>query len=82
MLVIQNGEPLPASSQASYQLLQALVNTVEQTRRQQQISAAIFSKVQADSALLKAISILATVCLPVTIVAVSHTLRVFRMSYL
>jgi Mg2+ and Co2+ transporter CorA len=73
VLECQNGELLHASNQASYRMLEILVNITDQSRLQQQTLATILSNGQADSALLKALSIVATVCLPASLIAVSFT---------
>lgn len=52
-------------------MLQMLVDITNQSREQQATLAVILSTGQADSTMLKMLSIVATVCLPASLVAVS-----------
>lgn len=72
ILMSRNGELLQLSNHASYKMLEALVNITDQTRRHQETLATILDTSQADSAMLKILSVVATVCLPASLVAVSH----------
>lgn len=56
-------------------MLQGLVNISEQSRKQQETLTIILGHGQADSAMLKALSIVATVCLPASLIAVNEQAR-------
>jgi len=71
VLVCRNGELLQAFNNASYRMLEVLVDITNQSKQQQGTVATILGNGQADSAMLKALSVVATVCLPAALVAVS-----------
>lgn len=62
-------------------MLEALVDIANQSKQQQGLLTTILGNGQADSAMLKALSVVATVCLPAALVAVS-CLWHFLPSYL
>jgi hypothetical protein len=71
ILMFRNEELMQASNRASGKALHALLNITDQEKQQQHILTRILLAGQADSALLKTLSIVATVCLPASLVAVS-----------
>lgn len=62
---------MQVSNRASSKALHALLNITDQEKQQQHILTRILLVGQADSALLKTLSMVATVCLPASLVAVS-----------
>lgn len=69
--MFRNEELLQASNRASSQTLATLLHITDQGKGQQETLTKLLGTGQADSALLKALSIVATVCLPASLVAVS-----------
>jgi hypothetical protein len=71
ILTCQNSDLLQSSDKASNSMLQALVDIASQTRQQQETLNTILSTGQGDSSMLKGLAVVATVCLPASLVAVS-----------
>ncbi len=69
--MFHNEELLHVSNQASGKTLGTLLNITDQGKQQQQTLTDLFGNGQVDSAMLKTLSIVATVCLPASLVAVS-----------
>ena len=69
-LAFRNEELLGASFGASCKSLGTLLDLTNQGKCQQETLTNILSNGQADSALLKTLSMVATVCLPASLVAV------------
>ena len=61
-----------AFDRASGKTLEALLHITDQGKHQQQTLTDLFRNGQADSAMLKALSVVATVCLPASLIAVSR----------
>ena len=70
-LMFRNEELMQASNRASGKTLGTLLHITDQGKQQQQTLTDLFGNGQADSAMLKALSIVATVCLPASLVAVT-----------
>lgn len=70
VLVSRSNEMSRASTVSSHKMLELLVNIAENSRVQQTTMATILEHGQADSAMLKVLSIIATVCLPASLIAV------------
>jgi hypothetical protein len=68
--MFRNEELLQVSNRASGKALHALLSLTDQEKQQQHTLTSILSVGQADSALLKTLSIVATVCLPASLIAV------------
>jgi hypothetical protein len=73
ILMFRNEELLQASNRASGKTLDTLLHITDQGKGQQETLTKLLGTGQADSALLKALSMVATVCLPASLVAVSLT---------
>jgi hypothetical protein len=71
--MFRNEELLQASNRASGKTLDTLLHITDQGRGQQETLTKLLGIGHADSALLKALSMVATVCLPASLVAVSLT---------
>ena len=71
--MFRNEELLRQSNQASNRTLKTLLTITDQGKLQQEALTSILSNAQADSGMLKALSMVATVCLPASLIAVSHT---------
>ena len=69
--MFHNEELLQVSNRASGKTLETLLNITDQGKQQQQTLTDLFGNGQADSAMLKALSMVATICLPASLVAVS-----------
>jgi hypothetical protein len=72
-LAFRNEELLQASNRASCKSLDTLLDLTSQGKYQQEVLVKILGNGQADSALLKTLSMVATVCLPASLVAVGIT---------
>lgn len=71
ILTLRNEALLQASNSASNVTLTTLLEISQQSRDQHALLTKLFGAVQADSVLLKALSIMATVYLPASLIAVS-----------
>ena len=71
ILTLRNEALLQASNSASNVTLTTLLEISQQSRDQHAILTKLFGAVQADNVLLKALSIIATVYLPASLIAVS-----------
>jgi hypothetical protein len=71
--MFRNEELLHASNRASCKTLDALLDLTSQGKRQQETLTSLLRHGYADSAMLKALSVVATVCLPPSLLAVSYT---------
>ncbi|EPS37252.1 hypothetical protein H072_9064 [Dactylellina haptotyla CBS 200.50] len=69
ILAFRNGELLNTSVNASGKMLQSLVDLTNQGKEHQETLAFLATTGQADSAILKALAVVATVCLPASLVA-------------
>ncbi|KAI0443004.1 hypothetical protein F4803DRAFT_550573 [Xylaria telfairii] len=69
VLVSRNNEMSRASTASSHKMLELLVDIAENSRVQQTTMATILEHGQADSAMLTVLSIIATVCLPASLIA-------------
>ncbi|KAL2839735.1 hypothetical protein BJY01DRAFT_250335 [Aspergillus pseudoustus] len=69
LLMFRNEELLHTSNQASCKTLNALLDLTTQGKQQQETLNSLLWRGYADSAMLKALSIVATVCLPASLVA-------------
>ena len=79
ILIFRNEVLLQNSNGASYDALSTLLHIAQQSRNQQETLAQLLGAVQADSVLLKALSIVATVYLPASLVAVSNGIMVIHI---
>ncbi|KAL3461778.1 hypothetical protein BJX64DRAFT_151707 [Aspergillus heterothallicus] len=69
LLMFRNEELLHNSNRASCKTLDALLDLSNQGKQQQETLNGLFWRGYADSAMLKALSVVATVCLPASLVA-------------
>ena len=70
--MFRNEVLLQNTNRASNDALGALLSIMQQSRGHQETLTQLFGTVQADSVLLKVLSIVATVCLPASLIAVSE----------
>ena len=70
ILMFRNEELLKESNRASCKTLNTLLDIADQGRLQQESLTRLLGNGQADSGMLKALSMVATVCLPASLVAV------------
>lgn len=80
ILTLRNEALLQASNSASNVTLTTLLEISQQSRDQHALLAKLFGAVQADSVLLKALSIMATVYLPASLIAVSGEIMEHEMT--